>query len=353
MGLLSGLIGGFAEGGLNIANNAIKAEQRKSEQEFESELLMKRQAALEQLREKFEQAKAQAKREQDKADATTIEGASDDKRVERAQGIINADTGIQHTPDEVKKIIADPTWTENYGAIRNTAGGKPTEWDGRGGIINPTTSVIPSTDRTRAQELNDKADAAMGIGRTDMEKGFRDQGNLERQVTADENRTKTQQKANELAAAKQTAWEENESKKRENEAKKAEAYASMMEALLKGKDATPEKVMSYMEGRRKEIASEALDVKNQMAADLKAAEFGTPEEKAAIKAAYQPRLDEISKSRKQMDADYAHLREQFKLPELKADAPAPKTEPDKFIIGKKYKDAKGNVATYMGNGKWN
>ena len=185
MGFLSGFVGGMA-GAYNDDRDAEKLDARKRAMaEYENELRAKSQATAEALREKFEQAKAQAKRTQDMTDAKTVQGASDDKRVERAQGLINADTGIQHTLEEVKKIIADPDWVNNYGARRDTADGKPTEWT-EGGLINQTVKVTPSTDRTRAQELNDKADAAMGIGRMDMEKGFRDQGQLERQYQRQE-----------------------------------------------------------------------------------------------------------------------------------------------------------------------
>lgn len=179
MGLLSGLIGGFAQGGMELADSTLKANQRKADQEYENELLMKRQIAFEKLREQFEQSKAQAKRTQDMTDAKTVQGEAEDKRIERAQRIINADTGIQHTPDEVKRIIADPTWVENYGAKHQTETGAPTEWTG-GGLINQRTGLVPSTDRTREQELNDKADSAMDIGRLDMERGFRDLQNQER-----------------------------------------------------------------------------------------------------------------------------------------------------------------------------
>jgi hypothetical protein len=33
-------------------------------------------------------------------------------------------------------------------------------------------------------------------------------------------------------------------------------------------------------------------------------------------------------------------------------SPAPAQGADKYIVGKQYKDAQGNMATYLGNGKW-
>ena len=52
-------------------------------------------------------------------------------------------------------------------------------------------------------------------------------------------------------------------------------------------------------------------------------------------------------------APYADQLETLSLPERKP--PTPPGEPkqtDKFVVGKQYKDAKGNVATYQGNGQW-
>jgi hypothetical protein len=172
MNFLAGLIGGAAQTGANILERENKAD-------YENSLAIKRQVEIEKLQEKRAAALLAQKRDQDVTDAKTVQGDSEAKRVERAQGIINQDTGIQHTPDEVKKIIADPDWVNNYGARRDTADGKPTEWT-EGGLINQTVKVTPSTDRTRAQELNDKSDSAMNLGRPDLAKEFRADANLER-----------------------------------------------------------------------------------------------------------------------------------------------------------------------------
>jgi hypothetical protein len=52
--------------------------------------------------------------------------------------------------------------------------------------------------------------------------------------------------------------------------------------------------------------------------------------------------------------EYAPYFEQ--MPELKLKSkptqPPPPTNNDKFVVGKKYKDGKGNIATYLGNGQW-
>ena len=212
MGLLSGLIGGFAQGGLELADSTLKAQQRKADQEYENELLMKRQIAFEKLREQFERAKEQAKRTQDITDAKTVQGAADDKRVERAQGLINADTGIQHTPEEVKKIISDPDWVNNYGAKHQTETGAPTEWKD-GGLINQRTGLVPSTDRTPYQEQMDLSNAAGGIGRLDMQDKYRATADTARRFESDENRFASAERRADLQEKTQAdhfAWQKSQ-----------------------------------------------------------------------------------------------------------------------------------------------
>jgi hypothetical protein len=240
----------------------------------------------------------------------------------------------------------------NYGARRDTADGKPTEWT-EGGLINQTVKVTPSTDRTRAQELNDKADAAMGIGRTDMEKGFRDQGNLERQTVAGEAKTALEEKKLEQAARKQAAWEANETEKRANDARKDEIRQMQILAAIGKSGNSNNETVKLLTQTRIDLGQKEHNLIVQKAAELKAAEFDVPESKAKIEAAYAPRFDAISKERTQLTSDFNSLRKGLGLPDIKAEPKEKEPSADKFVPGKKYKDAKGNVATYMGNGKWN
>ena len=251
MGLLSGLIGGFAEGGLNIANNAIKAEQRKTEQEYESELQMNRLVMQETLREQFAQATAKAKRAQDVTDAKTIQETSDANpvRIAKAKGIINADTGLKYTDDEVKKIIADPTWVENYGAIYD-----------KGKL------VTPSPDRTRAQELNDKEDAAMVNGRPDLAKEFRADANLERMYQRQEDQYAV---ANKRADNQETQTENRriaDEGKLEARNRQVDALFAKIYAKGDGTDKAPAEVKAvqwYIENKDDPVAMEAWDKVHQ------------------------------------------------------------------------------------------
>lgn len=366
MGFLTGFVGGMA-GAYNDDRDAEKLDARKKQlAEYESQLQMNRMVMQETLREKFKQAEMKAKRDQDVADGKTVQEGSEAKRVERAQGIINADTGLNYSPDEVKKIIADPKWVENYGARHDTETGKPTEWT-EGGLINQRTSLTPSTDRTRAQELNDKADAAMGIGRTDMEKGFRDQGNLERQVAGDEAKGKRMEE--QTAAQKRT----NEIREKEVDARAgyqdrmagaAEARAAAAERRASGGDGKlgREERLKYTSlfaesGRRMSDTQKSMSTITKALSELTKYNAGQPD---------TPEITEARDQLKSLKGDYdAYKEERSTYQSLLAGTdgkesaakpdPAPKPAPDadKFVPGKKYKDAKGNVATYMGNGKWN
>lgn len=369
MGILSGLIGGFAQGGLDIANNEVKAQQRRAEADYQSELEIKRQTVIQQLREKADQAKASRTRLQDVSDAKTIQENADNnpKRISAIKNIVQSDTGLKFTDEEIKQIAADPDWVNNYGARRDTANGQPAEWDDKGGLINQTTSVTPSTDRARAQELNDKADAAMGIGRMDMEKGFRDQGNLERQVAGDEAKGKRME-AQTAAQAAETARKEKEGEARAEYQSRlagvAEARAAAAERRANGSDGSlsKEERLKYTSlfsesGRRMSDTQKSISTLTKNLSGLMKENYG------------QPDTSEITDARQQIESlrgDYNAYKDERstyqallagtdgKESAAKPDpAPKPKPEADKFVPGKKYKDAKGNVATYMGNGKWN
>lgn len=227
MGFLADLLGNAAVTGEKVIGSSIEADQKEKQARLQSELRMSEQKAAEQLREEFAQAQLKRTRDQDMADSAKINEATEGKRVSRAQSIINSDTGIQHTPEEVKNIIADPKWVENYGANYNTASGNPTEWTPGGGLINPTTSITPATDRTDLQRMRDQADSARGIGRMDMAKEADTAFNAERQAVASDNLQRTQAEANRI---KDKESERREQADRGREESSAERTAAILEA---------------------------------------------------------------------------------------------------------------------------
>lgn len=198
----------------------------------------------------------------------------------------------------------------------------------RAGLINKVSG---------SQQLRDEITAAREIG---ADKPVRDdlRSSYDKQVSAELNQTKEARAERELRRK-----EDKDASDREVADRRLEVMMAKIGAAG-SKSEKSEKVMSYMEGRRKEIASESSEIKGQIAADLKNAEFDSPEEKARIKASYQPRLDAIAEERQQMDADFAHLRERFNLPPVKADAPAAKPAAANAITKADYDKLKSGSA---------
>jgi hypothetical protein len=180
-------------------------------------------------------------------------------------------------------------------------------------------SLQAAADYAKVNDLSAYADYESRIGkplRDEKRVGILDK-RAEDSAAASERNAKNQAAETQRKERHDADWKEAQDAKQETADKR-------LEAILKEKDASKrdEKVMDLMEGRRKEIAADSNEITKQMAGDLKNAEFGTPEEKAKIKASYQGRLNEIAKARKQMDADFAHLRSRFDLPDIPAESPS-------------------------------
>lgn len=167
----------------------------------------------------------------------------------------------------------------------------------------------------------------------------------ERRLNVDELRVNN--KAEHDAA--ETKRKENADRGREAAAE-ARTLAVISRIAGSGGGDKSEKVMTYMDARRKEIASEASNLKAAMAAEMRDA---FPEEKAKIKEAYQPMLDAIAESRKQMDDDFKHLRKKFDLPPAREDAPPP-PKPTVLAMPKTKAELKsGSIyQTSRGPAKW-
>lgn len=109
---------------------------------------------------------------------------------------------------------------------------------------------------------------------------------------------------------------------------RADAATARIEAALVGKSKgeQSEKVMTYMNGRLRDLTNEATNVQKEMAGALKAVEFGTPEEKSAVRKSYQPRQDALAEERTQINTDFKSMREKFGLPPM-AETGKPEAKP--------------------------
>jgi hypothetical protein len=144
------------------------------------------------------------------------------------------------------------------------------------------------------------------------------------------------------AADRATASRERQSERRDETQRyiaelKDETAQKRIEALVartgagKDKDGTRE-ALAFIDGVRKDLASEAANLKAMYQADIKDLSSSKRE---AVKAQYQPKFDAIEEKRGQIEQDFAALREKVGLPSLKATSPkatpeptpAPKTRP--------------------------
>jgi hypothetical protein len=286
---LSDFIGGAAETGAGLIGSRIEQDQRteaaKSLADHNQELDIAKQRVLQQMKTEAEEAQYGKNRERAAAEGQAIESGAKDVQRARVSGLIGAKSGTPLTDEQAAVIMESPETMEHNG-------------------IKP---------QTRAQGYDDKVATAERMGLMGQAKDLRGQQDVEIKRDSEARRLSTDEKRTEALAL------ETQRKTRADElryALDAKRTDALIAKISSGGGDKAEKVMSYMEGRRKEIASESTEIKNQMAVEMKAAavNISTPEEIAAIKASYQPRLDQIAKDRQQMDADFSHLREKFNLP---------------------------------------
>jgi hypothetical protein len=92
-----------------------------------------------------------------------------------------------------------------------------------------------------------------------------------------------------------------------------------------GEAANSKEALSFLEGQRKDLASEAQDIRQRYQAELKGGGTGVSKAKQAeIEAAYAPKFAAVEERRRLLDSDYNALREKVGLP---ARGTAPKADP--------------------------
>lgn len=283
MGLMD-FVGNAALTGNAMMGRQNEIDAKGAEQERLARIQDELQAARERTRlemaQEFAQREEQRKRAQSADDGKAIQDDADKANRTRIADSINLKNGSSMTEEDARAIAANPEALKAYGLV----------------------------GRYRSQEYDDKVAAAEARGLDGKVKDLRGQQDVEIKRDSEARRLSTDEKRTEALAAETARKSKYDDARIANESKKMDAF---MAKMASGGGDKSEKVMAYMEGRRKEIASEASDIKSQLAAEMKDA---LPDERAAIKAAYQPRLDQIAKARQQMDADFAHLREKFNLP---------------------------------------
>lgn len=182
MGFLTGFVGGMA-GAYNDERDAEKLDARKRHlAEYESQLQQNRMVMQETLREKFEQAKAKAKRDQDVTDAKTVQEGAKQIDTDRSIGLINATVGS----------VPTPAVNEIDGTTNEFAGKKMTAAD----IATIRNNMSPEDAKkfygigplNRVQQAEDSGVAARNAGLLGMSKEFRAEAGEYRQQNLEDKR---------------------------------------------------------------------------------------------------------------------------------------------------------------------
>lgn len=98
--------------------------------------------------------------------------------------------------------------------------------------------------------------------------------------------------------------------------------------------ATVKEALSFVDGQRKELASEAQNVRQLYQSELKAAKL--PDDKARVESEYKPKLAAIEQKRAMIEQDYSALRERVGLPaRSEAAPPKPAAAPASAATGPK------------------
>ena len=176
MGLILGAMGGLGEGLAGLAQDAIKQENSVNLENLRSENDMNRVKALEVF-----------KREQNARTGQAISEGADQKDRQRIADKINLDNGSTMSEADAAEIAKNPAARKAYGII----------------------------DRTRAQEMDDKAGIAEKIGALDHAKDIRGQQQIEisrdqneRRLTADEKRNELEKARLERQTQRDQDWKE-------------------------------------------------------------------------------------------------------------------------------------------------
>lgn len=310
MSFFEGFLQGAAEAGAGIIDR-----------QMQDESVLNRQKALADYAEQLEEKKQRTRMQLQAELGQKINDSADQAYRQRIADRINADNGSSMTADDAKEIARNPNAMKAYGII----------------------------ERTRAQELDDKASAADKIGATDQAKMIRDQQNVEinrenneRRVKADEDRNKIAQAQIDQRDRYSSALleqREKESDRRHSEAMaRIDAMAAKTTSAGKG-----EKLLDYLNETRKAIDKEASEIRGLMESELK--NVFSADERKAIRDKYQTQLDEVAKRKAswQEDADEARDRvglkarkeadKQEKQPAQSGMKPITKAEYDKLKSG--------------------
>lgn len=307
---------GYLQADIKADAERQKADEVASRQEAtdnrKDDMAQKRMIVAEQLKEEFAQNSAKQKYGRLQSEGDAIEKEAGNIDFKRSGGLINSirsqvpnegefankELGAEDiatirsklSPADAEKFYGlkpqtELSKTDDQIAAARTVGA----YESRPGLIEQRKTLF-DTDKADRKESKDKAD--------DQRKTAKDAADAETKARREDSR----EEANRIAILRI-----------EKSGEIATQRIAAMVARGHGSDKA-EKVMPFIDGQRKEIASEAADLNKQMSADLK--DVYDDKKKAVIKAEYAPRIAAITERRDQINKDFSHLRKNYGLPDI-------------------------------------
>lgn len=294
---------GYLQSDIKAEAKAREADEIASRQEAtdirRDDLAEKRAITTARLKEEFARNNEQAKYERLGKEGESIEKEAGNIELKRSSGLINS---IRNQVPNEGEFANKELSADDIATIRTKL--SPADAEKFYGL-KPQTELSKTDDQIAAARAVGAYESRPAL--IEQRKQLADtdkQDRLERK-----NMTVDALKREELA--RKSAKDENDYDiKTRREDTRAEQVA---------KAAKAEKVMTFIDGQRKEIASESAEINKQMAADLKASEYENPEVRAKIKEGYKARFDELKVKREQLNKDFQEIRGNFGLSTSKSD----------------------------------
>lgn len=293
MGIISGALAGAGRAMQQIGSDNMKFDREMESKAADSNMALERAKALEAYRQNLAASGADTQRTAQVARIDTASGKIADVQVEKRRGIVQGN-------------IADPTaWTpEQQAAVDQALAG-----DRQAIVADPKTRTQAAIatgdiDPKTAATFGQKDDAL--LYKTLYEQA-KEEGRDRRADAAIESREKT-------------AQARLDSQNRNSDAR-LDVMLKRIEKSGSGGGNPTKEALSFIDGARKEVASEAANLKALYAAELKDA---SRTRQAEIKAEYAPKFAEVEVRRTQIQEDFNNLRERVGLPKAGgASTPAP------------------------------
>lgn len=313
----AGLMGALDVGRSYLQNDiraeaeAAKADQIAQRQEAtdvrRDDMSQKRAIAIEQLKELFARSQSEEKYTRLQNESEAIDGEVLNKKA----GLINA---IRRSVPNDGEFSGEKITDDHLQQIRRNMSPEDAK---KYYNLDPETSL---------SKVDDQIAAARKVGAFESRPALIEQ----RKQLADTDKADRKERADKEEFSRKTTKDENDVRLKENELKRKEANDANNLRIKEIREDTrltqsekagkAEKVMTFIDGQRKEIASESAEINKQMTADLKNA-FG-PEEKAQVKAEYKPRLNALAEKRDQLDKDFKEIRSTFNLSPVGGSTPS-------------------------------